>query len=179
MHQNQNSYLLCSMSSHQQTRNFFIQIRSVATKTIPATHMANPVQLQHRSDLHAITALVGLDLIVVVRCSLRQICTNERNQRIGEKKKKMKWRIFVVWVEDWRLEKIRSLLICVIWFRGIDQQVSFGQVTPSLVRKRRTIAQIWVFISLSLVPNIEWTRWNLDAHWCCDFSKYSQKRKSR
>ena len=65
----------------------------------------------------------------------------------------MKWGIFVVSVEDWRLEKIRSLLICVIWFRGIDQQVSFGQVTPSLVRKRRTIAQIWVFISpLSLVP---------------------------
>ena len=46
MHQNQNSCLLCSMSSHQQTRNFFIQIRSVATKTNPATHMANPVQLQ-------------------------------------------------------------------------------------------------------------------------------------
>ena len=70
----------------------------------------------------------------------------------------MKWRIFVVWVEDWRLENIRSLLICVIWFRGIDQQVSLGRVTPSLVRKRRTIAQIWVFISLSLVPNIERTK---------------------
>ena len=88
MHQNQNSYLLYLMSSHQRTQNFFIQIRSVATKTNPATHMANPVQLQPRSHFHAITALVGLDLIVVVRCLLRQICTDERNQRIGEKKKK-------------------------------------------------------------------------------------------
>ena len=129
MHQNQNSYLLCSMSSYQQTRNFFIQIRSITTKTNPATHMTNPVQLQPRSVLHAITALVGLDLIVVVRCSLRQICTDERNQKIEEKKRK-KWGIFVVWVEDWRLEKIRSLLICVIWFWGIDQQISFGRVTP-------------------------------------------------
>ena len=94
MHQNQNSYLLCSMSSHQQTRNFFIQIRSVATKTNLATHMANPVQLQPRSGLHAITALVGLDLIVVVWCSLRQICTDERNQRIGEKKIKNEVRDF-------------------------------------------------------------------------------------
>ena len=76
------------MSSHQQTRNFFIQIRSVATKTKPATHMANPVQLQPRSSFHAITTLMGLDLIVVVWCLLRQICTDERNQRIGEKKKK-------------------------------------------------------------------------------------------
>ena len=56
----------------------------------------------------------------------------------------MKRGIFVVWVEDWRLEKIRSLLICVIWFRGTDQQVPFGRVTPPLVRKRRIIAQIWV-----------------------------------
>ena len=88
MHQNQNSYLLCLMSSHQRTQNFFIQIRSVATKTNPATHMANPVQLQPKSHFHAITALVALDLIVVVQCLLRQICTNERNQRIGEKKKK-------------------------------------------------------------------------------------------
>ena len=88
MHQNQNSYLLYLMSSHQRTQNFFIQIRSVATKTNPATHMANPVQLQPRSHFHAITALVALDLIVVVRCLLRQICTDERNQRIGEKKKK-------------------------------------------------------------------------------------------
>ena len=90
MHQNQNSYLLCLMSSHQQTRNFFIQIRSITTKTNPSTHMANPVQLQPRSSFHAITALVGLDLIVVVQCLLGQLCTDERNQRIGEKKKKMK-----------------------------------------------------------------------------------------
>ena len=88
MQQIQNSYLLCSVSSHQQTRIFFIQIRFVATKTNPATHMASPIQLQPRSDLRAITALVGLDLIVLVRCSLRQIWTDERNQRIGEKKKK-------------------------------------------------------------------------------------------
>ena len=81
MHQNQNSYLLCSMSSHQQTRNFYIQIRSVATKTNPTTYMANLVQLQPRSNFHAITALVGLDLIVVVQCLLGQICTDERNQR--------------------------------------------------------------------------------------------------
>ena len=88
MHQNQNSYLLCSMSSHQQTRNFFIQIRSIAIKTNPATHMANPVQLQPRPGLHAITAFVGLDLIVVVWCSLHhEICTDERNQKIEEKKK--------------------------------------------------------------------------------------------
>ena len=52
--------------------------------------MANLVQSQPRSGLHAIIELVGLDLIVVVRCSLRQICTNERNQRIGQKKKKKK-----------------------------------------------------------------------------------------
>ena len=52
--------------------------------------MANLVQSQPRSGLHAITELVGLDLIVVVQCSLRQICTNERNQRIGQKKKKKK-----------------------------------------------------------------------------------------
>ena len=95
MQQIQNSYLLCSMSSHQQTRNYFIQIRSVATKTNPATHMTNPVQLQPRSDLHAITALVGLDLIVLVRCSLRQIWTDERNQRIGEKK--TKWSEGFLW----------------------------------------------------------------------------------
>ena len=82
------------MSSHQQTRNFFIQIRFVATKTNPATHMANPVQLQPRSGLHAITTLVDLDLIVVVRCSLRQICIDERNQRIGEKKIKNEVRDF-------------------------------------------------------------------------------------
>ena len=94
MQQIQKSYLLCSMSSHQQTGNFFIQIRSVATKTSSATHMTNPVQLQPRSGLHAITTLVDLDLIVVVRCSLRQICIDERNQRIGEKKIKNEVRDF-------------------------------------------------------------------------------------
>ena len=95
MQQIQNSYLLSSVSSHQQTRIFFIQIRFVATKTNAATHMASPVQLQPRSDLLAITALVGLDLIVLVRCSLRQIWTDERNQRIGEKK--TKWSEGFLW----------------------------------------------------------------------------------
>jgi len=89
MHQNQNSCLLCSMSSHQQTQNFFIQIRSVAIKTNLATHMANLVQLQPRPGLHAIKAFVGLDLIVVVWCLLRrEICTYERNQKNRRKGKK-------------------------------------------------------------------------------------------